>query len=232
MKYFLITITVLTFGLFVAFPSVDIFVSDLFYIEGKGFIYRYHIISQMLYVSIRILTGIVLSISFYIVFVDFIKNKNIEVPCAKYLFKIREFFRFTWQQAIYLISVILITPGIVVHWIGKPLWDRGRPVNITEFGGEKQFTPIYEIMAGQNGNSFPSGHASMSFAFIALIYLFKENRKLAALVTITYAILGSLCRVWQGGHYLSDVSVSAVITLWTIYLCKIYILENKKLQNL
>jgi membrane-associated phospholipid phosphatase len=53
-----------------------------------------------------------------------------------------------------------------------------------------------------------------------------KKRKKVLTVTIIYSIIASMCRVWQGGHWLSDVTFSAIITLWTIFLVKKFYLDR------
>ena len=204
--------TVLALAIFFIFPGIDIAFSKLFYVDGVGFPYRNHIVSIIVYKSVRFLTI------------------SLAVICLLSLFsnKMAGLLKFSRKQAGFILIIALLTPGILVHWVMKPVWERARPVNITEFGGEYDYTSFYQIGVGQDGKSFPSGHASMATSLIALGYVVAQNRRRKVFIaTSIYAFIASMCRVWQGGHYISDITFSALLTLWTILLVKKYYLDRK-----
>lgn len=219
-------LTIIALAIFAAFPQLDINFSKLFFVEGRGFPYREHVISKIIYVSVRLFCWIVAICCLFTAIYSGVK-KFLPVAAQKVGDKIRAFIKFSNRQLIYLFLVIVITPGILVHWVMKPVWERARPVNVTEFGGPYQFTDFYHAGAGQDGKAFPSGHASMAFALVALAYMVRESRRKKVLtITIIYGVIASLCRVWQGGHWLSDVTFSAIITMYTILLLKKYYLDK------
>ncbi len=219
--------TILALAIFALFPQLDINFSKLFYVEGQGFPYRDHIISKIFYISVRATCWLIAICCLFAAIYSGVK-KFLPVAAQKTGDKIRALIKFSNRQLIYLFLVIVITPGILVHWVMKPVWERARPVNVTEFGGQYQFTNFYHAGAGQDGKAFPSGHASMAFALVALAYMVRESRRRKVLaITITYGTIASLARVWQGGHWLSDVTFSAIITLWTILLLKRFFLDKK-----
>ncbi len=218
--------TLLALTFFLIYPAADLDFSRLFYVEGTGFIYREHIISQIIYYSVRILTITLCGLGLFIVFYD-ASRKFFPAFLKKILDRIRATLKLTSKQAGFLLWVIIITPGIIVHWVMKPIWERARPVNITEFGGQFQFSSFYHLFAGQDGNSFPSGHASMATSLVALAFIVPiEKRRTVLIYTSLYAIIASTCRIWQGGHFLSDVVFSAILTLWTILLVKRFYLDR------
>ncbi len=225
----LILTSLIALVIFSLFPAIDIYVSSFFYdAEVKKFPLRDNLFSLIIYYSVRIFTFITLAISLFIITIE---NKYLsrfyDIIFKDLFVKIRGLIRISKEQASFLFLVIIITPGILVHWAMKPLWDRARPVNADIFGGQDKFSYFYELFAGQNGNSFPSGHASMSFAMVAFAYIVKsENKNLVFAITFLYGILASACRIWQGGHYLSDVTFSAILTLWTIFFVKKFYLDK------
>jgi lipid A 4'-phosphatase len=205
--------TILALAIFFAFPYIDIAFSKLFYVEGVGFPYRQHIISIIIYKSVRFFTI------------------SLAIVCLLSLFskKIANIIKFSKKQAGFILIIAILTPGILVHWVMKPIWERARPVNITEFGGKYEFTDFYHAGAGQDGKSFPSGHASMATSLIALGFVVAQKRRKQVFIGISvYAFIASMCRVWQGGHYLSDIVFSALLTLWTILLVKKFYLDRTK----
>lgn len=125
------------------------------------------------------------------------------------------------RGSLYLILVLGIGSGLFVHAILKDHWGRPRPKQIIEFGGEQTFRPYYEPRfshSNEPSKSFPCGHASVGFYFFSFIFLGKhyQNRKLYQWGWILTFVLGSalsLARLAQGGHFLSDILVSALI-MW------------------
>ena len=70
---------------------------------------------------------------------------------------------------------------------------------------------------GYEANSFPSGHATIIWAFcMAMTVLFPRYR----LVWYILAILVSISRVIVGAHYLSDVLAGAYVGVMTVMLLK------------
>ena len=222
----LLIITILALAIFAVFPGLDLAFSHLFYVEGQGFPYRDHLISMFIYKSVRISCWIIAIVCLFVALYD-LSRASLPSFIQKLLDHPRSLIKFSRRQLMFLFLVIVITPGILVHWVMKPVWERARPVNVTEFGGQYEFTDFYHAGSGQDGKAFPSGHAAMAFSLVALAYMVREGRRKKILViTVIYGIIASLCRVWQGGHWLSDVTFSAIITLWTILLLKKYYLDK------
>jgi membrane-associated PAP2 superfamily phosphatase len=118
------------------------------------------------------------------------------------------------KRAIYLVTVMIIGPGLLVNVIFKDNFGRPRPGDIVEFGGEQQYHQLLKPDWGNPGKSFPSGHCSCAFYFFVLYFLFKGNKRkwlpYAGLsIGIGYGILMGIARIGQGGHFLSDVMWSA-----------------------
>jgi len=229
--FFILSILTILFPVvFLALPNLDIATSKIFYTEGQGFLYRDAIISSILFYSVRIFTVLTIVMCLGGIFYDLIQK---HLPAG--LKKLGGFFRskipFTRKQLTFLFLVIVITPGILVHNVFKPMWERARPVDTLEFGEQfgrtHKFTDVFTTHAGQDGNSFPSGHAAMAFAMIAFVFVVSAgNRKRTFAITLAYAFLVSACRIWQGGHFLSDVTFSALLTLWTILLLNRFYLNR------
>jgi lipid A 4'-phosphatase len=118
------------------------------------------------------------------------------------------------KPSLFLLIVLALGPGLIVHTGFKDHWGRARPVHITEFGGNKKFTPAL-IPSNQcdDNCSFTSGHAAM--AFYAMVFAFViHNRRKRLLMLSTGIMMGLLIgwvRIIQGGHFLSDVLFSGLI---------------------
>jgi len=135
----------------------------------------------------------------------------------------------TRTKTTFLLLVLLIGPGIIVHPILKDNWDRPRPRDIQQFGGELAFKPAF-IISSQAGNnqSFASGHAAMGFYFMVFAWVFRKRRYLVAGVTL--GSLVSAGRIVQGGHFLSDVLASAFIVYLTCRVMSYYLLGHSNIK--
>ncbi len=133
------------------------------------------------------------------------------------------FIKRAWQsyriQAVYILSCFLLGPGLIVNTVFKDNWGRPRPVYIEQFGGTEQYVPPLKYNAQGDGNSFPSGHSSLGFGFIAFWFLWRKKRVVWANYAFVFSLsLGCLfgfARMAAGGHFLSDVFWSLWIPLLT-----------------
>ena len=119
----------------------------------------------------------------------------------------------------FLVIAGILGPGAMVNLGFKEHWQRARPYQVTDFGGDKQFTRA-AVIADQcdNNCSFVSGHVACGFYFTALM-LIQRKRKIA------WAIVGSATGVFIGfarmsdmAHWLSDVLWAYPITLATSWI--------------
>jgi lipid A 4'-phosphatase len=111
---------------------------------------------------------------------------------------------------------------LVVNGLLKAYWGRARPTQIVDFGGTAQFTPAWEISDQCAKNcSFVSGEGSgaMAMTLAALLILFALRDRLPAKAyragqAAAWAMLAFVGwqRVASGGHFLSDVLLSMLLT--------------------
>ncbi|MFN5588722.1 MAG: phosphatase PAP2 family protein [Holosporales bacterium] len=115
------------------------------------------------------------------------------------------------RQAVYLLLVLLLGPGLMVNTVLKDNWGRARPSQTVEFGGSKHFTPV-GVIADQCARncSFPSGDASVGYYFIALAGI-RQRRRLWAGLGIGAGLGLGVVRVMQGAHYTSDALFSGLV---------------------
>lgn len=192
------------------FTALDVEVSRLFYSESQqAFWFSRTFIGSVIY-QFAPLPGVVVA-SFGLA--TFILGRWIE-PLRP------------WRRHGLLFAlVVIIGPGLLINSMLKPHWNRPRPSQVLEFGGTAKYVPPAMVSDHENAKSFPSGHASMGFVFMAPAFLLYRRRpRLAAFFLVLGLLMGGgigVCRIAEGGHFLSDVVWSGTIvylTCLTVYL--------------
>ncbi len=186
--------------LFVFFPQIDIFVSNLFYTKGIGFSANGTWYEFILYNSIQPVVALA-----------------IILPILIWLYNIaakKDLLHVNKKVILYLLLVVAIAPGLIVNDILKEHWGRARPAETILFGGTKEFTPAF-VISDQGGYSFSCGHAAGAFFLIALALLAQQRRALWMSLALSYGIAISYIRIAAGGHFFSDTVVSFFIVYIT-----------------
>ena len=187
--------------LFIFIPTIDVFISGLFY-DGKSFPANGSFFEELFYYSVRPLLLILVAGTLLIFAYNFFKKKNIGNINAKVL--------------LYLLLVLSIAPGLIVNAGLKENWERARPAQTTLFGGTKEFTPAF-IISDQGGYSFSSGHAAAAFSLLGFALLAKRRRNIWISLSLTYGFSVGLARIAAGGHFFSDVVTSFfIVTIFTL----------------
>lgn len=180
------------------FPAIDLAVSGWFYQPGQGFIHAGNPLVQLSYLLFAKLHFLVAGALFWMLFASWYWRGRAEAGLRRRI----------W----FLVAVLALGSGLMVNEILKANSGRARPATVTEFGGDRQFTPAFAAADQCERNcSFVSGHAGMGFFFIAFAWVFRDRRWLWAGIAIG-ALVG-LGRIVQGAHFLSDV----VFAFWTVY---------------
>lgn len=113
------------------------------------------------------------------------------------------------KTGLFLVTFMVLGPGLVVNTVFKDHWGRPRPVDIVNFGGSETFRYAWEKGEPEQGKSFPSGHAAVGFfLFSPFFFLRKTSRGWAAFflcLGISYGVLMGTGRMIQGGHFPTDV---------------------------
>ena len=126
-------VTLTLSAIFVTFPQIDIAVSQLFYVEGRGFP-----ASKMTALNTFRAFGQYFPLTLTIVLVFGLVLKLI-YPSRPSLFPPR----FT----LYFASLFLLGPALLVNGIFKPIFDRPRPRNTIDFGGDDLFVHAWAFGA-------------------------------------------------------------------------------------
>lgn len=145
-----------------------------------------------------------------------------------------------WRLAtLFLLASLAIGPGLIVHAILKDHWGRPRPRQVIEYGGHQEFRAYYEpnfFHQPEPSKSFPCGHCSMGFYFFTLALLGRHYRYRSLYYLGMGLALGlgtalSFIRIAQGGHFLFDTLLSALI-MWLTTLTLYYFFFKSKQQSL
>lgn len=190
-------VTLTLSAVFVTFPQIDIALSRLFYVEGQGFpagsitaLNTFRAFGQYfpLTLTIVLVIGLVLKLVY---------------PSRPSLFPPR----FT----LYFASLFLLGPALLVNGIFKPLFDRPRPRNTVEFGGQDAFIHAWALGGDFfDDRSFVSGEAAVVVCLIPLAFFVPVVwRRCVFWLLSLFAALTALNRIAFGAHFLSDVLIAA-----------------------
>jgi lipid A 4'-phosphatase len=122
-----------------------------------------------------------------------------------------------WQRlglALAFVGLSLtLGPGFVT-WAVKEHTLRARPMDVVEFGGQRQFTPAFTQARQCTDNcAFTSGHVACGFFFVSLMLLDPRRRWLWIAFGLLAGSVISLARIAIGAHWLSDALWALPITL-------------------
>lgn len=197
----------------VSLPEIDLGLTALFFDPETGFHMNDNLAVQVIYNVFRYMPAFLLpAMLIMLVAPWFVKS-----------------LKGTRKYTSFLLLVLLVGPGIVVHPILKDNWDRPRPRDVQEFGGQYEFQPAFIL--GENGDknkSFASGHGAMGFYFMAFAWVFRQRRYFVAGLAIGAVV--SMGRIVQGGHFMSDVLTAGFIVYFTCQLLSYWILGHKNIK--
>lgn len=115
----------------------------------------------------------------------------------------------------FLLGSLALGPGLLVNLVLKDSWGRPRPSTIQEFDGPNYYVPPLVMTDQCDRNcSFASGHAALGFWVVAYGLLAPPRlRPYAVAACLAFGAWVGFARIAQGGHFLSDVTFSAVIVV-------------------
>jgi len=200
--FYSIVLFFLAGGMVLLFPSLDLFISGLFYSPQEGFFLRDYPIFYYAHLWVQPVT-----IGMVVVLVVGILFSFFQTPLKPHR-----------KNLIYILLVLALGPGLLVNAIFKDQWGRARPSQTEIFGGTKIFTPPFVPVKECDKNcSFVSGDASVGFFFVVFALLYGRKRPyLHALPLVMGGFLG-LTRIVQGAHFFSDVMFCGGFVLMVSY---------------
>ncbi len=192
---------------FLLFPQVDLWASGLFYSDVGGFFAK----SEPLLRRFRHLgPHLVKLIAIACLLTLLLK---LVLPGRRPLMPLR--------MPVFLLTSLILGPGVLVNLILKNNWGRPRPVMVEIFGGDMPYQPVWKITQWCDTNcSFVSGEASAGMWLVAAVVFVAPLawRPLFLAFFLPLSLLLSLNRIAFGGHFLSDTLLSWGLTLLVILL--------------
>ncbi|MEF2071013.1 phosphatase PAP2 family protein [Consotaella aegiceratis] len=189
-------------AVFVVFPGLDLRLSDTFYRDGMGFWLAEDARLRLVRSLGNHLTMLVVVACLVAAFAPFVR--------------IGRHIGLRPHQALFVLAVYALGPGLLVNGILKNVVGRARPREIWEFGGGSDFTGVWTVFGGCLSNcSFVSGEGASAFALLCLIFVAPRGDRLTigpSLFAVALAL--SLNRIAFGGHFLSDVLIAWILVLF------------------
>ncbi len=219
--FFYNTFIFILFGtLFLFYPGLDIYFSNLFF-NGNQFISEKYTIIKVLRVYLKNLMIIISVMSLLMLLINFINKKQ-------------NMRRLINQRTKFSLIGLVVGPilgcGIIANLYFKDTWGRARPVHVEEFGGNKIFTPAFlKSDQCEKNCSWISGETSAAFSFTVGTILLKNP--LFFLLNLILGFLVFFCRLSMGGHFLSDniFAMTFMIYLAILYKNIVYLYLRRKL---
>ncbi len=195
---FFILATLVTTG-----PSLDLYISGLFYYGDKQFLIQSYYPVSIFFRKILLPLILIYVFVLPLVFRFF--------PFIKIYFG----YKFSISEIIYIWVSGAVTLLLVVNVLLKNMWGRVRPNDVINFNGYQDFNPWYKISDACSSNcSFVSGDSSVGFLLIVFYFITKKNVYLY-LGLIFGSLLGFI-RIAAGGHFFSDIIFSQIVVTVTI----------------
>jgi lipid A 4'-phosphatase len=204
-----------TLAVFLLLPQIDLLVSALFYVQGRGFVLADWPPVILVYRAVPwIAWGIVLVVA----------------GAAIWLFLLgRPLWRFDRKALSFVAASTVLGPGLLANILLKDHWGRARPLQIEAFGGPHHFTPAPLPAAECARNcSFVSGHAALAFSLVAFAFLLPRGspRRRGIAAALAFGAIVGLVRIAQGGHFLSDVVYAGLLVFGTTALLHWWIVDR------
>jgi lipid A 4'-phosphatase len=195
---------------FASVPAIDLWAAGLFYDPARGGFWLAQ--SGFVLGLRRIMMNMMLILPLVAL---------IMVPISLWKPRVSRIGAIGWGK---ILAVFLLGPGLLVNGILKAHWGRARPAYVTDFGGDAQFTPPFQIADQCVKNcSFVSGEASgavaVAIALFALSASVQNPSRAAAwrAFAIAFAVIGSAMRILMGRHFFSDTVFAVLFVLLISY---------------
>jgi lipid A 4'-phosphatase len=199
---------------FVSFPGIDLWAARQFADEGNRFALA----------GDETLRGINAFISYFSATVVVLAGAGLAFTWRLH----RSLFGLSASAYGFVLSAMVVGPGIIANAVFKEHWGRARPRQLAEFGGSADFTPALVIADQCQYNcSFVSGDPSVAFATLAIALLVPTRQRLWIFLSFVFGFAIGLVRMAQGAHFLSDVVFAGVFVGLAVMLLKLIIVDGR-----
>ena len=210
----LLVIAIVAAVVFTIFPGIDLWMSGLFYRPDGGFYLKDSWWAVAIYDSIPIIAIAVGVGSLLFLSANIARKREVGPLSNRFL--------------LFMLAALAVGPGLVVNAGFKDNWGRARPRDVTEFSGEKHFTPALQPTDQCERNcSFVAGHPSVVFWLAALGFAVAARRRRNQVFAAAAALglVAGLGRIVQGGHFLSDVIFSGLAVFAVVWVLATYVFK-------
>lgn len=146
---------------------------------------------------------------------------------------------FLKRSALVVLFSFIVGCGFITHLLLKEGWGRPRPKQTVFFGGTHTYYPWYlpaHLYEGGKLRSFPSGHGAITALGLVFleIGLASGRKKWVLFGMIWCGVLMlpiGILRIFQGGHYFTDVVMAAAVMDLTAFFTSYYIIYSSKTFN-
>ncbi len=120
----------------------------------------------------------------------------------------------------FLLSTLLLGPGLLVNVTLKDYWARSRPIDVPQFGGTERFVPWWDPRGECPKNcSAVAGEASGAFWTLAPAALAPPAwRPFAYAGALAFGAGVGALRIAFGGHFFTDVVFAGVLVFLMIWV--------------
>jgi membrane-associated PAP2 superfamily phosphatase len=197
----------LAFGLF---PGLDLALARPFYLvrDSAGNMFAWRLSPHLLFVhNIALKAGFVLVAPAVIGLL------------AKLIMPRTKMF-ISGRAIVFLISTMLLAPGLLVNVVLKDHWGRPRPIDVTQFGGDQHFVAWWDPRGDCPGNcSFVSGDvATTAWTFAPAALVPPPYRALAYGAALALTAFMAVIRIMAGAHFPSDTIFAGIFTFLIVWL--------------
>lgn len=135
-------------------------------------------------------------------------------------------------------AILAVVITLASKSLMKSIWGRERYFSLLTKGSFANFTQWYlpqGYSPGDEFRSFPSGHSASGATMLTLLFLPNSERKnqLIRVFAISWPLLVMASRIFDGGHYISDVCGGLIVALTGILIARAIInkIYNRKENN-